>query len=144
MRRRLTNVILPAVLLTAGMASWAIPARAVTPEDIQSGLQDWLAEALPRSKFGMSIDLDGEVSVLEAGAGFQAMIPPIRLSFAAGTGPEVSVDPITVDLQPLVSGGYAVNWTLPDSIELGGTNGTLVAITVGGQSGHGIYSPESA
>ena len=142
MRRRLTKVILPAVLLTAGITSWAIPARAVTPEDIQIGLQDWLAEALPRSKFGISIDLDGEVSVLEAGAGFQAMIPPIRLNLAAGTGPAISVDPITVDLQPLVSGGYAVNWTLPDSIELRDADGTLVAITVGGQSGHGIYSPE--
>lgn len=142
MRRRLTKATLPAVLLTAAMAAWAAPARAVTPEDIQSGLQDWLAEGLARSKFGVSIDLDGEVSVLEVGAGFRAIIPPIRLSLGAGTAPEISVDPITVDLQPLVSGGYAANWDLPDSIELRDADGTMVTITVGGQSGHGLYSPE--
>lgn len=143
---RSTKAILLAVLLAilpiGGWAAWSAPVRAVTTDDIESGLRDWFANTLTLSNTGMSATLDGAVSVTDAGAGFRAVLPPIRFQLGSGAGPEFMVDPITIDLQPLVGGGYAANWRLPDRIEMRGSDGAVATITIGGQSGHGLYAPE--
>ena len=131
-----------ATLLSAGSAAWSAPAFAATADEIQAGLQDWFATALPQSRAGVSAELAGDVSVTESGSGFRAMLPPIRLALGSQRQPSLTIESVTVELQPLVGGGYAANWTLPDTIALHGPGAAQAEITIGSQSGHGFYSPE--
>ena len=140
---RSTTAVLMAALLTTGPVIWSAPAAAVTADEIRAGLEDWFADALPQSSAGLTAELAGEVAVQESGSGFRAELPAIRLALGSA-GTTLRIDPVSVDLQPLVGGGFAANWTLPDRIELQAPDGAAATITVGGQSGHGLYSPELA
>ncbi len=142
MRCRSAKAILLSIVLMVGWTAWPSTAGAVTTDDIETGLRDWLADTLAAPHAGMSAVLDGPVSATEAGAGFHALLPPIRLQVGSGLGPEFLIAPIAVDLQPLAGGGYAANWILPERIEMRGEDGSMAEITIGDQSGHGLYSPE--
>ncbi len=141
---RSTKAMLMAALLSAGPAAWSAPASAATADEIRAGLQDWIANALPQSRAGVTAKLDGSISVTVSGAGFSAMLPPIRLSLGSHAHSALLVESVTVDLQPLLSGGYAANWSLPDTVALQGPGGAQATITIGEQSGHGLYAPELA
>lgn len=142
MRCRTTKFVLLPILLHAGLAVLTAPALAVTTDEIEAGLQDWVANTLLQSAAGADARLDGQVSVSADGSGFLAMLPPIRLVVGPQDRTEILIDPIAVTLQPLVSGGYAANWTLPDTITILGHDGAMATVTIGGQSGHGLYAPE--
>lgn len=142
MRCRSSKAILLSIVLMVGWAAWPVPAQAVTTGEIETGLQDWLTSTLAAPHAGMSATLGGQVSATEAGAGFHAVLPPIQLRLGSALGPEFLIDPIAIELQPLAGGGFAANWTLPERIEMRGQDGSAVAITIGRQSGHGLYSPE--
>ncbi len=140
---RPTKAIVVAALLSAGPAIWPAPASAATADEIRTGLRDWLAETLPQSRAGLTAALDGEIAVTASGTGFRADLPPVRLSLGAA-GSSLLIDAVTVELQPLVSGGYAANWRLPDRIDLQAADGAVATISIGGQSGHGLYAPDLA
>ena len=141
---RSTKAMLMAALLGAGPVVWSAPASAATADEIQAGLQDWFANALPQSRAGVTAQLDGTVSVTAAGSGFSAMLPPIRLSLGSHAHSALLIESVTVDLQPLLSGGYAANWSLPETIALQGPDGAQATITIAERSGHGLYSPDLA
>ena len=142
MRCRSITAILPAIALAAGLAAGSAPARAATGEEIRAGLQGWFTDTLGQSKAGLSGALLGEVAVTESGAGFLAVLPPIRLALGSPGGPAVVVDPVTVDLQPLLGGAYAANWTLPDAVILRDGDDEIATIAIGRHSVHGLYAPD--
>ncbi len=144
---RSTKAILMAALLSAGPAAWSLgttAAAAATADEIRAGLEDWFADALPQSRAGLTAVLDGDIVVLPDGAGYRAELPTIRLMLGSAAVSYLVIESVDVDLQPLVSGGYAANWTLPDQVEMHGPNDAVATITLGERSGHGLFSPDLA
>ena len=108
-----------------------------TAEEIRRALKVWVGQNL---QSGNTMELDGRITVRPEGGLYRATLPGGR-ALIQGEG-TVHFGQTAIELTPLDNGWYDTTWQFPDNYRIEPNYGSPVLITIGGQSGTGVFAPE--
>ncbi|MEE8272568.1 MAG: hypothetical protein V3R98_12695 [Alphaproteobacteria bacterium] len=133
-------------VLAAGLTAGALPATAqtdsATADQIRRAIKVWMGQNLQNPAGIYTIALDGSITVEPDGDSYRAVIPAATVTFAGEA--DLFFGAIEIDLTPTDNGWYGAVWRIPDNyriVERGG-RGEAVTMTIGSQSGQGVFAPE--
>ena len=111
-----------------------------TANEIRRALKIWIGQNLQSGTASHTMELDGQITVLPEGGLYRATLPGGR-ALIPGEG-TVHFGETAIELTPLDNGWYDTTWQFPDSYRIEPTYGSPGLITIGGQSGTGVFAPE--
>ena len=137
--------------IAAGAAVLLLPAAAMAQagpqvsdsgaQEIRQALKRWIAEQVQGTE-GVDLTFDGAIEVIPQGDRYEAVIPAATVGFD-GDAATMALDPIPITLTPLDNGWFNARWTLPTEYIIEETRtGDTTTLTIGGQSGSGVFAPE--
>ncbi len=135
-------LIAVALLLMPSPMFAQTPSAVVTGEGalaIEKGLSAWLRDRLSNHAAVRELALEGAITVAPDGDRYRATIPAGQVILEPD-GESIAFGATAVVLAPTGEGALAASWVLPSRYEMRGVNGEApLVITVGGQSGQGIF-----
>ena len=128
-----------AVVLALGPAAQA-QVNEQTAEEIRRAIKVWIGQNVQSPTTPYAVELDGQITVVPDGGLYRVTLPGGR-AVVPGEG-TFHFGEIAIDLSPLDNGWYDARWRIPDSYRLEPVYGSPALITIGGQSGTGVFAPE--
>ena len=129
-----------ALLLAAAAPAAQAQVNEETAEEIRRALKVWVGQNLQSGNSSHTMELDGQISVVPQGGLYRATLPGGR-ALIPGEG-TVHFGETAIDMTPLDNGWYDTTWQFPDSYRIEPNYDSPVLITIGGQSGTGVFAPE--
>ena len=111
-----------------------------TAEEIRRALKIWIGQNVQSPTASYAMELDGQIAVIPDGGLYRVTLPGGR-AVSPGDG-TLHFGEIAIELVPLDNGWYDASWRLPDSFRIEPDYGSEGLITIGGQSGTGVFAPE--
>jgi hypothetical protein len=134
-----------AFLLIPSVAFAQSSPPAVTAEGalaIEKGLAAWLGDRVGGHAAVRALALEGAIIVEPTGDRYRATIPAGHVVVEA-SGESIAFGAMAIALAPTGDGALAASWVLPSRYEIRGVNGAApLVITIGGQSGQGVFVPD--
>ncbi len=111
-----------------------------TAEEIRRAIKVWIGQNVQSADSAYHLELDGQIAVVPDGGLYRVTLPAGRAIIPAEG--QVHFDEATIDLTPLDNGWYSAAWRIPASYRIEPDYGSPGLITIGDQSGTGVFAPE--
>ncbi len=138
--RTLKGFAAAAALLAAFGPAAQAQVNAETAEELRRALKVWIGQNVQSPGAAYTMELDGQIAVVPDGGLFRVTLPGGR-AVSPGDG-TLHFGETAIDLVPLDNGWYDASWRLPDSYRIESAYGSEGLVTIGSQSGTGVFAPE--
>lgn len=109
-------------------------------DEIRRAIKVWIGQNVQAGSGPEQVELDGRITVIPDGDRYRVTLPGGRLVMH-GDG-TLHFGAINIDLRPLDNGWYDASWRFPDSYRVQPDYGSDWFITIGDQSGSGVFAPQ--